>query len=119
MLAMRVMLSTAESIWSWLASISSGLTPPLLAAWTISSLMLTSRLADLVEGAFGGGDDVAGALGVVDRLLDAGHLAAQRLAGDQAGRVVGAAVDPQAAGEPLQRLVQGFLSPVQVGAGHQ
>ena len=44
---------------------------------------------------------------VVDRLVDAGDLAAQAFAGDQAGGVVGAAVDPQAAGQALERVARG------------
>ena len=61
-LLMRVMLSTAESTWSWLAAISSGESAPVLAASTTRSLMFSSSDGDFAQRAFGGGDDVAGAL---------------------------------------------------------
>ena len=68
----------------------------MLAACTTRLLMFSSSDGDFVERAFGRRDDVGGALRVVDRLVDAGDLAAQPFGGDQTGGIVGAAVDPQA-----------------------
>src|SRR5690606_9592551 len=70
------------------------------------ALELVEQAADLGQAAFGGGDDVAGALGVAHGGHDAGLLGAEVLAGDEAGGVVGAAVDLQTGREPLEAGVE-------------
>src|SRR6185437_14937145 len=70
------------------------------------ALELVQQVADFVQTAFRGANDVGGAVGVVDGGGDAGLLGLERLAGDQACRVIGAGVDFQAGAQPLQAGVQ-------------
>jgi hypothetical protein len=82
--------------------------------------MFSSSDATSLSAPFSRRDDVAGALRVVHRLRDPGDLAAEAFAGDQAGGVIGAAVDPQAAGKSLKCLGQtllGFGEPALGGQG--
>ena len=73
----------------------------------------------LVESAFRRGDHVDRSRGVVDRLLDDADLRAQTFGYDQPGGIVGTAVDPQSAGESLQRKVEGPLGISQVSLSDQ
>ena len=116
---MRLMVLRMESTCNWSAFVSSCERPAELAAsptrpWSDTSRLLTSR-----ERAFGGADDVVGELGVADGGGRGRLFGGQRLAGDQAGGVVGAGIDAVAGGEPLQRGLQGAVVLVEVVDGDE
>ncbi len=60
------------------------------------------QVTDLAQGAVGGADDLAGASRVADRFAQACDFAAEGLAGNQAGRVIGAGVDTETSAQSGQ-----------------
>ena len=94
-LLMRLMLLRIASTCSWLAWISWGDSAPVLAAWLVR-LCTCSSSEETSLSAPSAVFTTLPAGGVVDRLVDAGDLALELLAGDQAGGVVLAGIDLQA-----------------------
>ena len=87
-------------------------------------LQLGQQRADLGQATGGGPDHVVGHVGVGDGGVDPGLLVLEVVGLDQAGRVIGAGVDPQARAQPgqarLQRLVvlgQGVLGNQRANVG--
>src|SRR2546423_1655592 len=81
------------------------------------ALAVQQQRWDFTQRDFGCRDDVAGALRIVDRLVDAADLAAQAFGCDQPGRIIGAAVDAESAAEALQRVVECLLASAQPPLG--
>ena len=70
---------------------------------------VAQQVVDFAERAFRGLDDVAGVLAVGDRLVEAVDLSAQTFGDDQAGRIIGGAVDAQSAGDSFSMLLATLL----------
>jgi hypothetical protein len=77
------------------------------------ALELGQQRADFAQTTFGGTDDVARAVGVVDRGRNAGLLGLEVFARDQACGVIGAGVDLQTGAQALQAGVQRVVVLVQ------
>src|SRR5690606_35295935 len=83
------------------------------------ALELVEQAADIGQAALGGGDDVAGALGVAHGGHDSGLLGAEVLAGDEAGGIVGAAVDLQTGAQALEAGVELLVAVAQNALGDE
>ncbi len=69
-------------------------------------LELVQQRADFAQTTLGGADDVTGAFGVADGLVNAGFFSAKIFAGDEASRIIRAAIDAKAGAEALKRAAQ-------------
>ena len=67
---------------------------------------IVQETAHLAQRTVGRGDNFVRLVGIADGLGDAGDVAAQIFAGDQAGRIVFTRVDSQTGAEPGKRLLE-------------